>query len=401
MSKKVMVGISLMVVTGLVVGLWVWTSAGRNQKTATDAAAVAVPVELRDMSEKIEATGTVASSQNGDIYPAYEATVQRIIHQAGETVKKGDLLMVLDSSTLTEQWATAESNVTKAKLNLSQAEDELEQVQILFKAQGATVDEVDSAQKQVALYREELNLAQVSLDGLREKPDGANFFSPGQHKLEIRAPFDGEVAWVNVKPGDKVTTQTLLLNLVAHRAMEITVSVDESEIGQVKPGQRASVALNDADQTEVPGVVSRVGRTGAEESGVVVFPVTIRVDQGRAQARLRPGMSADVTIYASSTGKVLAIPTSAVIDRQGQTLVRLWDPTEPKFVPVILGVRNGSFVEVRSGLKEGDRVMLRRTVGWQGNGQGNGQQGNSQGNRQGNRPAGTMMPPPGPFGGVH
>ncbi len=392
MSKKLMVGIPLVVLTGLALGVLGWNLAGRNRQAKTDAVELTVPVERRDLSEKIEATGTVTSSQNGDIYPAYEAIVQVINHRAGEMVKKGDLLMVLDSSSLAEQWAEAESNVNKAKLNLSQAEKELERVQILFDAQGATVDEVESARKQVGLYQEELKLAQVNLDALREKPDGANFIAPDQRKLWVRAPFDGEIAWINVKPGDKVTPQTQLLNLLAPKAMEITVSVDESEISRVKPGQKASVFLNDAEETEVAGVVSRVGKTGAEESGVVVFPVTIQV--GPASAKLRPGMSADITIYVTKTGKVLAIPANAVVERGGQTLVRLWNTAGPKWVPVKLGVRNGSYVEVLSGLQEGDRIVLRRTgqgtSTGSGNRQGNGQ-GNRQGNSQGNRPPGAMI----------
>ncbi len=396
MSKKMIAGVSLLVLTGLVLGWWWWNTANRNRQAQTNSLAGTVVAERRDLSEKIDATGTVVTAQNGDIHPAYEATVQQINHRAGERVKKGDLLMVLDSSSLKEQWAAAEADVNKAKINLDQAQKELEQLNALFSAQGATVNEVEDARKQAALYQEELKLARFNLDQLREQPDGANQIAADHRKLWIRAPFDGAISWVSVKPGDKVATGTLLLSLVPNGALEVEVSVDESEISRVKPGQKASIVLNDAAETELTGVVTRVGKTGSTESDVVVFPVTIQVDQ--ASDKLRPGMSADVTVQATETGNVLAIPANAVVERGGRTLVRLWDAAGPKWVPVELGVRSGSYVEVLSGLNEGDRILTGQTKpGDTSSGaKAPGAPANGSANKSANRPPAMLF---GPMGG--
>lgn len=358
-KKAVLLVLALLILAGAGWGIWRWYSSSQNRQSQAEALSWTVAVERRDLSETIEATGRVVSPQSGDLYPAYEAIVRQVNRHPGERVRKGEVLMVLDAPSLKEQWVEAEANVNKARLTLIQAQKELERLQKLFEAQGATVDEVESAQKQVDSSREELNLAQFKLNELRAKSDGVNQISADRRYLWICAPFDGEVAWVNVKPGEKVTPQTLLLTLVSHRPLEIEASVDESEIGRVKPGQKVAIFLNDADETRASGVVVRVGKVGKEESGVVLFPIAIQVE--RAAAKLRPGMSADVTIYLSSTGEVLAIPVNAVIEREGRAMVRLWTPSGLTWTPVQLGVRNGSYVEVVSGLREGDRVVVRRT----------------------------------------
>lgn len=402
MAKKVLVALAILVVTaGVAGGVWWWNSANQKRQAQTAALAWTVVVEKRDLSETIDGTGTVALGRNGDLYPAYEATVQQINCRVGEKVKKGAVLMVLEAPTLREQWAEAEANVNKARVNLAQAEKELTRVKELFDAQGATVDEVEAAQKQVDLYREELKLAEFKLNELQGRLNEANYLSSDHRQLWIRAPFDGEIAWVNVKPGDKVTTQTLLLSLADLRTLEIEISVDESEIGQVKPGQKAVIFLNDTKETKLNGVVSRVGKVGREESGVVVFPVVIQIERGSGQ--LRPGMSADVTIYASTTGEVLAIPADAVVEREGQAFVRLWASPQPKWVPVKLGVRSGSYVEVVEGLKEGDRVVvMRRSGAWNGTPQGIP---GGPADRPGNGPSRTDNPARmmglGSFGGRH
>ncbi|HYH03431.1 MAG TPA: efflux RND transporter periplasmic adaptor subunit, partial [Bacillota bacterium] len=255
-------------------------------------------------------------------------------------------------------WMTAENTVRKAEVNLSKAQKDLERVKLLYEAQGATIDDVETARQQVDLYREDLKLAQFSLEQLRKEPDGANFLAADHRKLWIKAPFEGVISKVDAKPGAKVTADTLLLNIAADDSVEIVADVDESQINQVKTGQTASVILNDNDETEMSGTVTAIGKTGTEDAGVIVFPVTIRLPQ---TSKINSGMSADVTIYITSRKNVLSIPVNAVVKKRGRDLVNVLRGKTVERVEVELGEVNEAYVEVLSGVQPRDRILVAKT----------------------------------------
>lgn len=365
MSKK-MVVIGLALIIAVSVGFYLHRQKIQKQQASSALQNEIVTVGRRDLSEIVAGDGKVVFSKNGGIYPAYKATVQKILCQAGAKVKKGDLLMVLTSDTLKSSWVEAEHKYQTAKLNLTQAEKELERQKTLFKVQGTTIDELETAQNNLDLCRISLSEARSNLELLTETTDEANFVGDDHRTIMIRAPFDGEVAWVEVKVGQTVSaigsntsdssSNNLLLYLVAEGSLEVEATVDETDIDQVKAGQKAKVTLNDLNQTELYGTVIEVGSYGTEDAGVIVFPVKIRLNQVR-DVIIRPQMTADVTIYITSKPNTLAIPSSAVLNVRGKTMVKKVTGPKVELVEVELGQANASYVEVLSGLEEGDQIL--------------------------------------------
>lgn len=365
MSKKmVVIGLAFMIAVSA--GFYLYRQNLQKQQASPALQNEIIRVERRDLSEVVSGDGKVAFSKNGGIYPAYKATVQQILCQAGAKVKKGDLLMVLTSDTLKSSWVEAEHKYQTAKLNLAQAEKELERQKILYQVQGTTIDELETAQNNVDLCRVALSEARSNLELLTETTDEANFVGDDHRTIMIRAPFDGEVAWVEVKVGQTVSaigsnssdssSNNLLLYLVAEGSLEVEATVDETDIDRVKAGQKAKVTLNDLNQTELYGTVIEVGSYGTEDAGVIVFPVKIRLDQVR-DVIIRPQMTADVTIYITSKPNALAIPSSAVLNVRGKTMVKKVTGPKVELVEVELGQANASYVEVLFGLAEGDRII--------------------------------------------
>lgn len=363
-KKMVVIGLALMIAVGA--GFYLYRQKLQKQQTSLEFQNEIVRVERRDLSEIVSGDGKVVFSKNGGIYPAYKATVQKILCQAGAKVKKGELLMVLTSDTLKSSWVDAEHKYQTAKLNLVQAEKELERQKTLFKVQGTTIDELETAQNNVELNRVSLSEARSNLELLTETTDEANFVGDDHRTIMIRAPFDGEVAWVEVKVGQTVSaigsnssdssSNNLLLNLVAEGSLEVEATVDETDIDQVKAGQKAKVTLNDLNQTELYGTVIEVGSYGTEDAGVIVFPVKIRLDQVR-DVIIRPQMTADVAIYITSKPNALAIPSDAVLNVHGKTMVKKVTGSKTELVEVELGQTNASYIEVLSGLEEGDPII--------------------------------------------
>ena len=365
MSKKLVV-IGLIIILAVTAGIYLHRRELQKGKNSMADRNQIILVERRDLSETVDGDGVVVFTKNGGIFPAYKATVQQIHCQAGDKVKKGDLLMVLTSDALQSSWVEAEHRHQTARLNLSLAENALERQKKLYEIQGTTLDELEKAQNAVALNRVSLREAVSNLELLTQTTDEANFIGDDHRTIMIRAPFNGEVAWVEVKLGQIVSaigssssdssSNNLLLYLVAEDSLEVEATVDETDIDLVKMGQKAKVILNDTNQTEVYGVVAEVGSYGSNDSGVIVFPVKIRLD--KAGVTVRPQMTADVSVYITSKPDVIAIPTEAVLNIRGKTMVRKVAGAGSELTEVELGVAGALYVEVLSGLKDGDRILV-------------------------------------------
>jgi HlyD family secretion protein len=366
MSKKMVTGLMVLLLIAGAAGVVAMRLVNKNRVASLTNLYETVTVEAEDLSDTVETTGTLAFSQNGELYAAYNATVLQINHKVGDQVKKGDLLMVLDSSTLKASWMEAQNIYQKALFSLKMAEKALEREQILFKAQAITIDTLETAQNNVDTDRADLQLARFNLEKLKVNADGYSYLSPDHTKLLIKAPFDGVIAWIDVKSGETVSvasstssSSTLLLTMAADNSVIVSCDVDESEIDKVKPGQNAEITLNDKAGTKLDGSVITVGKIGATDNDVVVFKVEIKVSL--PPLKVNSAMTADVTIMVTSRQNRLAIPVKAVVDRRGQKMVRVAQGNEVKYIPVTLGEQVDTSYEVFSGLKEGDRVLVEKT----------------------------------------
>lgn len=365
MSKKLVVS-GFIIILAVTAGIYLHKRELQKGKDSIAERNQIILVERRDLSETVDGDGVVVFSKNGGIYPAYKATVQKIHCHAGDKVKKGDLLMVLTSDTLQSSWVEAEHRYQMAQLNLSLAEKALERQKKLYEVQGTTLTELESAQNAVAQNRLSLQEAASKLELLTQTTDEANFIGEDHRTIMIRAPFNGEVAWIEAKLGQIVSaigssssdssSKNLLLYLVAEDSLEVEATVDETDIDLVKMGQKAKVILNDTNQTEIYGVVAEVGSYGSNDSGVIVFPVKIRLD--KAGVTVRPQMTADVSIYITFKPDVISIPKEAVLNIRGKTMVRKVARDGGGLTEVELGVASASYVEVLSGLKEGERISV-------------------------------------------
>jgi RND family efflux transporter MFP subunit len=357
MSKKVWIGIIGVILIGFIG--WLIFRPGDGSGTAgADMLYDFSPVQRIDLSEKVDATGNVILSKNADIYPAFEATVKQIICKAGSYVKKGQLLILLDSPVMAESLADALTNVNQAQINLATAQRDLANTKALFEVQGATMNQVQDAQDKVDTYQQQLNSARVKLDNLSRKPDDANFIAPNHRELLIKAPFDGTIAWVNVVSGANVLPANSIISIAANNAIEIEAQIDESEIQTIKPGQQALITTSDPNEPELQGVVSEVGTIGTTVSGVVNFPVRVRVSGG--DRVLKSGMSVDVTIVVEDHPNVLAIPVNAIVTRRGKSMVAVKQQDGVSYVRVETGIRVDTNIEILSGLNPGDTIAIEK-----------------------------------------
>ncbi|MBQ3423031.1 MAG: efflux RND transporter periplasmic adaptor subunit [Romboutsia sp.] len=207
----------------------------------------------------------------------------------------------------------------------------------------------------------------------------------------IEAPFDGKISKISVSEGDSVNSNTSVFNIIDNSGFKIETSVDESEVSKVSTGQKVEVSV-DAIDKEYEGVVTRVDAEATTSGNSTSFGIVIELEGDFEN--LYSGMSSEMNIVIKESTDVLVVPVQAVSNKNGKYIVSVKDGDSTKEVEVTVGAQDSSFVEITSGLNEGDVVVYEQAT--QSN---KGQMGQGQGMPGGMQmPGGGDMPSP-PSGG--
>jgi HlyD family secretion protein len=351
-KKKMAEIIGGVVLILLLIGVWAWPKPDSFKEIALKYDFVTA--KRMDLSEKIDATGNVVALEKKDLYSDYEGAVDKVNVKAGDYVKKGDILVSVTSATLKQQWQDADFSLKQAELGLDQTTAELATEVALNKITKTNALLVEGNYHKVDLYKQQVKQAKERLDALKLKNDG--YYMANNETLLIRAPFSGQVAWVNVSQGDKILPQTVLATVMKPDNLGVEAQIDQNDISMVKPGQNALITGKDPGQSQNPGYVMEISVLGQAAQDVVSFPVRIKL-AGNSRG-LKPGMSVDVTVLADEHPQTLAIPAGSVTSKDGRDLVNVRRNDRIVPVAVELGLKHGKFWEVKSGLKAGDQVAV-------------------------------------------
>lgn len=245
--------------------------------------------------------------------------------------------------------------------DLASAEDRVEEAtaSLAKLKQGATAIDIANAQNSLAQRRADLTSAQISLaDAQAALAD-----------YSVHAPFDGVFATVPVKVGDQASPSTVLGSLLT-KAKIVTVSLNEVDISKVKVGQKATITFDAVSDLSIAGEVSQIDTVGTVSQGVVTY--NVKVAFLTEDERVKPGMSASVSIITSLRADVLTVPNAAIRTVGGQATVSVLKSgdtqpaaqgvtslTAPEVRSVQTGLANDTVTEIVSGLAEGEMVVTR------------------------------------------
>ena len=203
-----------------------------------------------------------------------------------------------------------------------------------------------------------------------------NSLESAQDRLDdysVTSPITGTVVEKTVKAGDNVGTgsnsNNTLCTIYDLTYLQMTLNIDELDIDNVEVGQVVNITSDAKEGQTFTGVVTKVSVVGTTSGGTTTYPVTVRIDDTEG---LRPGMNVDAEIVLSSADGVLAIPSMAV-NRSDTVLITSDSPSAANaleqeapegyaYVQVTTGVSDDSYIEITSGLQEGDTVAYLRTA---------------------------------------
>ncbi|MEA3459326.1 MAG: efflux RND transporter periplasmic adaptor subunit [Chloroflexota bacterium] len=275
--------------------------------------------------------------------PSYE------VDSAEASVGQAHVAVQIAQTQLEELKAgSTEEEIAMAQAEVDQAQGEVERAQAqVHKAQasldelkaGATSEELAAAQADVDQAQASLEQAQLSLE-----------------QATLTAPMDGTVTALNIEPGEMASAGQPVVVLSDLAALEVDVDLDETDVAQVTIGQEARVSLDAFPDVELTGEVTTIASVATTQSGVVLYPVTIRLVP--TDLPVRAGMTADVDIVTASQEDALIIPLRAVKTEGGRSYVDRLVRGRIERVKVKLGLMTATEVEITSGLAEGDVVVV-------------------------------------------
>ena len=190
-----------------------------------------------------------------------------------------------------------------------------------------------------------------------EEGDGIVLLENG---VVIEAPYDGKITMINIDEGDSVDTSTNVFNIVDDSSFKIYTSIDESDITKVRVDQEVEINVSALDKG-LTGVVEQIDAQATESGQSTTFGVKIDVSSTEENEQdfenVYSGMSSELSIVIKESNDILIAPINAVSSRKGVSTVTVKNGEETTMVEVEVGIQDSSYVEIVSGLNEGDTII--------------------------------------------
>ncbi len=360
------------------------------------------PVRRANVSQTVSAAGTIASTYTGAANFTTSGKVTSIDVKVGDVVSAGQRLATIDSSQASKQLQVAKANLAVAEDNLTTAEDNPPANQTATQAQSSTTSlqaKVDQAQLDVDNAESALAATTLTAPGAgtvtaingtvgQQTGSGTNSSNNSAGASSSSSSSSGSGGQSGQQSSS--SSSTGFIDITDMGSLVVNTSVAEIDVSKVKTGQKATVTLNATPDQPLQATVSSIDLTPTTSSNVVSYGAKLTL--ANPPSGLRPGQSASVVITVAEADGVLSVPAAAVRTSGTTNVVTVEQNGQPVSRQVEVGVRGESTVEIKSGLSEGDSVVLTAaspTTSSGSNGQqrtggfGGGQQGGFSGGRQG------------------
>lgn len=355
--SKIWIGIGIIAV--LAIATWMF-SGGKKEQTVTFDTAKVEPANIKN---SVTATGSVEPVTSVTVGTQVSGIISRLYVDYNTVVKKGQIIAELDKTNLISELNTAKANLSSAQSSLNYESANYKRYATLFKKGLVSADEYESAKlnfekakDQVAQSREMVQKAQTNLS-----------------YAIITSPIDGVVISKSVEEGQTVAasyaTPELFTIAKDLKDMQVVANVDEADIGDVKEGERVSFTVDAYPNDTFEGVVKQVRQEATTTNNVVTYEVVISAPN--SELKLKPGLTANVTIYTAERQNVLCVSTKAlrftptqdlikgckIVDCKGKNKVWTREGNTFKAHAVQIGMSDGIHTEILSGVSKGLEII--------------------------------------------
>ncbi len=308
-------------------------------------------ITRRDLSRQLSTSAAVEPYSRSRLASRTSGNIEAVLVEAGDRVEQGQLLARIDMSEQAAELARIEAELEQARRVYDRA------VQLRERGTMAAADyeaarlEVQVAQRDAAVWSTRIGFG------------------------EVRAPMDAVVTARHVEPGEGVQAQDPLFDLTAMDLLVMRIGVSEMDVVHLSPGQPAPILLDAMPGETVEGTIRRIFPTAEEDTRLVT--VEIALPEGAAESGVRPGFLGRVRMAIDPRPDVIAAPVTALEREGGQDYLFVIADERLERRTVERGAERGDWVEIVSGLEEGEVVLATnpselsegqrvRIVGWRG-----------------------------------
>ena len=326
-------------------------------------------VSLQTLQNSATATGPIEEVTSVTVGTQVSGIVNKLYVDYNSQVKKGQVIAELDKTNLLSELNTAKANMASAQSQLNYQSANMKRYQTLYQKGLVSADDYENAlltyrqaKEEVATAKEQVQRAQTNLG-----------------YATITSPIDGTVISKSVEEGQTVAasfnTPELFTIAKDLTNMQVVADVDEADIGAVKEGDRVTFTVDAYPDDTFEGTVKQVRLQATTTNNVVTYEVVISAQN--ADLKLKPGLTANVTIYTQERTGVLAVANKAlrftptketvgkdmkIVDCKGKNKVWTLDGKTLTAHPVSIGQTDGMHTEITKGLKAGQQIVTEIVV---------------------------------------
>ena len=357
MNKKVIIG---GVAAVAVVALAGFFFSGKKETKVSFETATIVNTTI---SSSITATGTIEPVTSVTVGTQVSGIVSRLYVDYNSVVKKGQVIAELDKTNLISDLSTQKANLSSAESKLAYQKSNFDRYKTLFDKGLVSADDFENAKLAYLQAQESVTTAKESVQKAQTNLSYATITSPIDGVVLSKAVEEGQTVAASFNTPELFTIAQDLTN------MQVVADVDEADIADVKEGARVTFTVDAYPDDTFEGKVTQVRQSATTTNNVVTYEVVISAPN--ADLKLKPGLTANVTIITQEKPNVLAAPAALrfaplesmlepegkIIDCKSKTKVWVKNGKNIEAIAVKTGISNGALTEITDGVSAGKEVL--------------------------------------------
>ncbi len=359
-KKKYIITIAVLVVAAVVVLSFI------NRQNVSEIGAMedtsGTPVETvtavkDDIASVAVISGKLEALYEVNVVAKVTGKVKEITSKVGQRISKGETIFVIDDSDIKDQLEQAQAGLLMAEANYRQnkekyenARKDLERSEQLYK-EGAISEQAleqiraNSSDAGLAVLEAQMNQAKASYDMVSRQYD----------ECRVKSPIDGVVAYINVGIGETVTPGVPVAVVVDMSGIILEGSIGESLINHVERQGSIDIRIPSAGGQPFTGTIKEVSPAADQRTGL--FGLKVEIDN--PDGVIKPGMFAEAGLIKDAREDAVCIPSAAVLAKNGDRYIYIVEDGKAVYRKVVTGIGGDGTVEIISGVKEGEEVIVR------------------------------------------
>ena len=313
-----------------------------------------------DIRKTISVTGELDLFEPVIILSKINSVVENIYTDFNQRVTKGQLLIKIDSSEISQRMLKAKSLIDSVRLEIVSAEKDLEAKKNLYKDDLISKRAMEMAEVQYSAVLSKYKQVKIDYEATAQEMNNTKIYSP----------INGIVVAIYVKENTPVNVTTALILLVSDlNKMQLTINVDESDIGYIKSGQQVTFSVSAFSDKKFTGTINQIRMSPIKSGGLVTYQALVLCDN--RELLLKPGMTTTATVLIEEKKDALRVLNQAFIvspendissdrakkivwKKTGSIKGKTYTPVEVK-----IGIQGDMYTEIIDGLKENDEILVR------------------------------------------